>query len=369
MINTFPAAIDVGTEVPATIGVPATVTVPATVGVPASGRGPMRARGWSRGRGRGFRGRSGRRGRGRGRRRPAVIEPGFPKRCEICQTTLQSKFEFDKHSIGKRHLKNLRKEEILKQHKADGPKTADDKSSEDSKHISVNTEKARRVCTLCHVEFTSDNMEKDHMKGARHLNNVKKAAMGGVIKVTKRKPKNKLGKCDLCSVVYTSQIMMDNHIYGRRHRSNCTKNNIPIPTRPNKRDLDEVTSTTETKLDAKRAKTSPLVAPATTVPGKSATGESTISTSQAGVAKRAIALPPPKKLEKRAPITLPEVPAYQILEKQAEEAYEHYLAVAKANPEDTAGNQTLYIKYQEIYKAYEAAYVKYVTGTNAQGSG
>merc|ERR1719499_2129044 len=115
---------------------------------------------------------------------------------------------------------------------------------------------------------------------------------------------------------------MDNHIYGRRHRSNCTKNNIPIPTRPNKRDLDEVTSTTETKPDAKRAKTSPLVTPATTVPGKSATGESTISTSQAGVAKRAITLSPPKKLEKRAPITVPEVLPYQSLEKKAEEAYE-----------------------------------------------
>merc|ERR1712087_966560 len=183
----------------------------------------------------------------------------------------------------------------------------------------------------------------------------------------KRKTKNKLGKCDLCSVVYTSQIMMDNHIYGRRHTSNCRKNNISIPSRPNKRDLDEVTSTTETKLDAKRTKTSPLAAPATTVPGKPATGESTVSTSQAGEAKRAFALPPPKKLEKRAPITAPEAPAYQSLEKQAEEAYEHYLAVAKANPEDTAGNQTLYFKYQELYKAYEAAYVRYVSGINAQG--
>merc|ERR1712087_28756 len=216
-------------------------------------------------------------------------------------------------------------------------------------------------------EFTSDHMENDHMKGARHLTNVRKAAMGEVIKVTKRKTKNKLGKCDLCSVVYTSQIMMNNHIYGRRHTSNCRKSNIPIPTRPNKRDLDEVTSTTETKLDAKRTKTSPLVAPVTTVSGKSATGESTGSTSQAGEAKRAFALPPPKKLEKRVPITVPEAPAYQSLEKQAEEAYEHYLAVAKANPEDTAGNQTLYFKYQELYKAYEAAYVRYVSGINAQG--
>lgn len=332
----------------------------------------MRARGWSRGRGRGFRGRGGRRrGRGRGRRRPAVIEPGFPKRCEICQTSLQSKFEFDKHNIGKRHLKNLRKEEILKQHKAEGSESADAKSTEDSKHISVNTEKARRVCTLCQVEFTSDNMEKDHMKGARHLSNVKKAAMGGVIKVTKKKSKTKLGKCDLCSVIYTSQIMMNNHIYGKRHTSNCRKNNLPIPTRPNKRDLEESSSTTTAnKLDAKRTKTSPPVAPVTTVPGISATGASTTGTSQVGEARKAHLLPPPKKLQKRAPIVVvPEVPPYQILEKQAEEAYEQYLEIAKANPEDAAGNQTLYIKYQEIYKAYEAAYVRHVSELNAQGSG
>lgn len=324
----------------------------------------MRARGWSRGRGRGYRGRGGRR-RGWGKRRPAVLEPGFPKRCEICKTTLQSKFEFDKHNIGKRHLKNLRKEEILKRHKGDGSQSADTNSTEDSKHISVNIKKARRVCTLCQVEFTSDQMEKDHMKGARHISNVKKAETGGVIKVSKKRPHNKLGKCFLCCVVYTSQIMMDNHIYGKRHTANCMKHNLPIPTRPNKRDLEEVSSTTANKLVAKRTKTSPLAAPATSVPRKSTTGASTSGTSKA----RASLLPAPKKMVKREPIIVPQVPSYQSLEKKAEEAYEHYLEVANANPDDAAGNQTLYIKYQEIYKAYETAYVKYMNELNAQGTG
>jgi len=292
------------------------------------GRAPVR--GWFRGRG--FRGgfRGNWRGRGRGRRggrRPATLEPGFPKRCEICDTTLQSKFELEKHKIGKRHLKNLRKDEILKQQKANGSKSDDAKSTKDSKHISVNTEKACRLCTLCQVEFTSDHMENDHMKGARHLTNVRKAAMGEVVKVTKKKkPRHKFGKCDLCAVIYTSQVMMDTHIYGRRHKINCRKKNLPIPTRPNKRNLDELSTTTVTMPAAQKTTTSATVT------------------------------------------TVPKVLQYQILEKKAEEAYEHYLEVAKANPDDAAGNQAIYIKYQEIYKTYERAYARHVRELTAEGS-
>jgi len=320
-------------------------------------------------RGRGFRGRFRGGWRGRGGRRPAVFEPGFPKSCEICQiSSLQNKFQLEKHNVGKRHLKNLRKEEIRKQSAKTGSDSTDAKSSKESKYISVNTETSRRMCTLCQVEFTSDEIETSHMKGSRHLTNVRKARTGGVVKINKKTPN--LGKCELCNVIYNSQIMKDGHIYGKRHRASCIKGNLPIPTRPNKRDSNELSAASNALITraSQKTKTSTPVVKATTVTGQIATGAATPSTPTSDVATRTILLEPPKKMQKRAPVAAPITPQYQILEKKAEEAYEHYLEVAKANPDDAVGNQALYTQYQAIYKAYERAYGRHVRELNAQGA-
>jgi len=53
-----------------------------------------------------------------------------------------------------------------------------------------------------------------------------------------------------------------------------------------------------------------------------------------------------------------ELEAHNILEKQAEDAYEEYKSVVNTIPAEQG--QALYLKYQTLYKAYEAAYLEHM---------
>lgn len=290
-------------------------------------RGAVFGRGWmsSRGRARGgFRGR----GRGRGRGRRAKLEPGFPKKCDLCKVSLIDKCQLDAHNNGSRHAKNLRKAEFLKLREDEAGKKGA------SPYVSVNADNSKRKCTLCNVEFTSAEMEDGHLKGARHRNNIRMMRLGG--RVIKNPDKVKFGGCEVCDVTYTSVVMKETHLNGKKHRSKCQMRGLPV--RPVKRPAADITSGDD-----------PVAAP----PGQN----------------NRIPSKPPKKMQKVQPKKMekPEsksqqLPAYQVLEKQAEDAYKKYAETAVQDP---ASGPRLYLEYQNIYWAYEAAYERYVRAANA----
>jgi len=300
-------------------------------GFPIGGmqRGPFFGRGWIRGRGRGagaFRGR----GRGRGRIQRSKLAPGFPKKCEMCKVTLIDQRQLDAHNNGSRHARNLRKAEFLK-----APKDEEGKKSI-SPWIQVNSDSSMRKCTLCNVEFSSAEMETGHLKGARHRNNIRMMRFGG--RINKNPDKINYGACEVCDVKYTSAVMKETHLSGKKHKSKCNMRGLPV--RPVKRNAAEITSNNNlVKLE----------------------GSGNTSISSQPPKKMQKIQPKPKKMEKREPVVC-EVPAYQLLEKQAEAAYKKYAEIAVLDP---SSGPRLYIEYQNVYRAYEASYERYVKAVNA----
>lgn len=253
----------------------------------------------------------------------------------MCKVSLIDEQQVKSHKNGSRHAKNLRMAEYEKSREAGAGEKGE------SPYVSINPENSRRMCNLCNVEFTSLEMEDKHMNGTRHQNNVRSKSTGG--RVIKNRVKASLGGCKICDVIYTSVIMKDSHINGKKHTSKCRLRGLPVHGRPQKRPVGEVTS------DAP-----PAVTVATAAPAR--TAQNVVSLSE-----------PPKKrvrLEtvagKREPIA-PQLPSYQVLEKQVEEAYRNYAETATRDPTRGA---VLYGKYQSLYKAYEASYEKYVRMAN-----
>jgi len=238
----------------------------------------------------------------RRKRKRSRIQPGFPKPCDICECKLNTETEYQIHINGKRHAKELRKKQI--QDKLNEQVGTDSwEQAEDL--IVIDPITSRRKCSVCSVEFTSPMIEESHMNSRRHKKMVKNNLLAAS-KTQRPTAKTQFGKCEICEVNYTSLTRMKEHLAGKKHKKLCGKTNVPV--------------------------------------GKAfPTG----SEEQ----------PPVKKLKLRPmiqPITVTKPPEYELLERQAEEAYENYKSVAFNLP--LAEAQALYMKYQAIYRAYEAAY-------------
>jgi len=256
------------------------------------------------------------------RKRPAPA-PGFPKTCEICNVTLDRQYAFDSHQNGKRHIKNLRKKELADELKKereenDGKKNSKTKTEEE-KYLSVSPVTANRMCTLCDVEFTSSIIEQSHMKGRRHIHNVRNSLRGGRIVKSQKKAVVDLGMCAVCDVRYTSAVMKKTHLAGKKHAKTCKIRGVPV-----------------------------------IPPGEEPTIIGPPSKKQ-----KIIAWTPPRSAPQ--PVWGESEP-FKILEKQAEEAYENYARIAVTNPSE---GQAMYMKYQALYKAYEVAYKEF---TDKQGA-
>jgi len=300
-------------------------------GLPIGGfpRGSFFGRGWIRGRGRGA-GALGVRGRGRTRIKRSKLAPGFPKKCELCKVSLIDKRQFDAHNNGSRHARNLRKAEFLK-----APKDEEGKKSI-SPWITVNSDNSMRKCTLCNVEFSSAEMEEGHLKGARHRNNVRMKRFGR--RINKNPDKVNHGACEICDVKYTSAVMKETHLSGKKHKSKCNMRGVPV--RPVKRNAADITSSNNNLVKSLASRNNDILAEPPTKKQKTQ----------------------PKMVVKREPILGHQVPAYQLLEKQAEEAYKKYAETAVLDP---SSGPRLYIEYQNVYRAYEASYERYVKAANA----
>jgi len=266
------------------------------------------------------------RGRGRGRRqgRPAKPATAFPMKCDLCKVSLLDKEQLDAHYNGRRHLRNLKEAMLLKKIR---------KENGASPYIVGNPNEWKRRCTLCNVEIHGAEKEDLHLKGAKHQNKIKRIQLGET--VVKQPSKLKFGRCEVCDKPYNSLVMKEDHLNGKKHRAKCRKRGLPV--RPVKRRAADITS------DANLAAALPCQ------------NNKILSKPQKKMQKLQ-----PKKMEKREPIAL-QVPAYQVLEKQTEDAWKKYAETTLLDP---SSGPRLYIEYQNIYRAYEASYDRYVRAAN-----
>jgi len=235
------------------------------------------------------------------KRRRQNSEPGFPKTCDICGVVLEGKLTWDTHVNGKRHMREMRKKEVaelLVNERQEAVSAGD--ASTTAGFITICPTTSLRMCSLCSIVFSSPLQEQSHMHGKRHRQNIKKLNTG-VPFVAEIKPG--LGRCEICMTPYTSESMKAEHMAGKKHRKLSQKQGLPT-----------------LQPAAKEPKVDP---PAEAQPLSGTPGTTEV---------------------------------YIILEQQAEETYEHYKSVAASIPPEQAG--ALYLKYQTLYKAYEAAYKK-----------
>jgi len=240
------------------------------------------------------------------KRKRSEIEPGFPKTCDICYCVLNREVEYQAHFNGKRHAKELRKKQIQEMLK----KEVGGNSGEQTQDLVViDPITCLRKCSICSIEFQSPMIEWNHMNSRRHIKMVRYKRS---VALKKQRPtaQSQLGRCEICAVYYTSLKLKNEHLSGKKHKKLCGRSNVP---------------------------------------------------NEKGLPTKSEEQPPVKKLKLRPvikPILVAEPPAYELLERQAEEAYENYKSVAY-NVSQAEG-QALYMKYQDIYKAYEAAYQRHM---------
>jgi len=238
------------------------------------------------------------------KRKRAEMDPGFPKNCDVCNIVLTRKFEYEAHMTGKRHMKELKKKKVREQLEKDLGAEGDKAANE---IIIFDPKTNLRTCTVCSIGFTSPMIEQSHMNGKKHQKMVKISSTG---RIAERPPKNGyLGRCEICAVSYTSPSLMTSHLAGKKHRKKCGKN---VAQGLGGKGLEPA---------AKKIKLQPVIT------------SSSIK----------------KQIDK---------PVHELLEKQAEEAYEKYKSLANQIPLEKA--QALYSNYQETYMAFEAAYKRYM---------
>jgi len=238
------------------------------------------------------------------KRKRSIIEPGFPKSCDICWCVLNSTVEYEAHFNGKRHAKELRKKQIQEKLKKEFGANSGEQGED---LIVIDPISSLRKCSICSIEFHSPMIEESHLNSRRHNKMVRYKRLAAF---KKQIPiaQSKFGKCEICAVYYTSLQLKKEHISGKKHKKLCGSN-VPsekgFPTRSGE------------QPPVKKLKLQPLIKPTVVIP-----------------------------------------PAYELLEGQAEEAYENYKSIAHDIPQ--AEGQALYMKYQSIYKAYEAAYQEHM---------
>jgi len=238
------------------------------------------------------------------KRKRAEMDPGFPKNCDVCNIVLSRKFEYEAHMTGKRHMKESKKKQLREELE----KVVGAENGKEAKEIVVFDPKTNlRTCTVCSIGFTSPMIEQSHMKGKKHQKMVKTSQTGRNLERPPRK--GYVGRCEICDVSYTSPSLMSSHLAGKKHKKKC---GINVVLGLGGRGLEP---------PAKKMKLQPVIASSST---KTNDG----------------------KL------------VHQLLEKQAEEAYEKYKSVASRIPLEEA--QALYSNYQTTYMAYEAAYKRYL---------
>ncbi|KAK7304672.1 hypothetical protein VNO77_42557 [Canavalia gladiata] len=183
-----------------------------------------------------------------------------PIRCEVCKIDCNSKDVYEKHILGKKHKRNLQVQTNPTKTLLAGPSHASVQSHTNKGKVSVGavgkelkskeqellnggaTTDSGKVCTLCNVVCTSQDVYNKHLAGKKHAAQVGLMSSDGVgpyiasfkrqgvgpWKIAPKKIKvDQSAWCDVCKIKCNSRDMYFVHLTGKKHLKNLEKQSKP----------------------------------------------------------------------------------------------------------------------------------------------
>ncbi|XP_047072616.1 zinc finger protein 346-like [Lolium rigidum] len=153
-------------------------------------------------------------------------KPSSKWMCNICNANCTSQSELASHLGGRRHQENI--EALQGEGKGTKANLHEKKEFADKSQKSV----SRWMCTICHVNCTSQSVLGSHFRGRRHQENIESLqgeGMGTEEKLHENKAPQFAYKnhkpvpgwvCSLCNADCASQSDLKSHLQGRRHERN-----------------------------------------------------------------------------------------------------------------------------------------------------
>ncbi|GJS19998.1 integrase, catalytic region, zinc finger, CCHC-type containing protein [Tanacetum coccineum] len=155
--------------------------------------------------------------------------------CNICKISCSSEKCFERHMLGKQHLKVLKQSEKIEAFHAS-------QTSMDMTPIEMSLENLKPVkcqpvnmdgdnkptwCEVCEVSCTSTNDFNKHSSGKKHLKNLQKlgkvpelaSTPSPLVNMTSANPKEgNLTRCELCGILCSSSEELTKHLLGQKHK-------------------------------------------------------------------------------------------------------------------------------------------------------
>ncbi|XP_071696208.1 uncharacterized protein [Rutidosis leptorrhynchoides] len=154
-----------------------------------------------------------------------------PFQCEVCNVTCDTKDVLEKHKVGKKHVKNMKKLSISS---PNAPKMAPPQAPVVGSENSVGELENKKdnllfdtlYCQICNV-VCNINDYKSHVAGRRHSAKVAKANCSSQAqpsnKGASKKRVNLLFWCELCKISCTSNALLNLHLSGKKHLKNLKR--------------------------------------------------------------------------------------------------------------------------------------------------
>lgn len=171
---------------------------------------------------------------------PSQPENSQPVQCEVCNITCNTKEVFEKHTQGKKHLKNMQKIAISS---VIGPKVTPPTATatsvgelENKKHMLLQNGASADTllyCQTCNVVCNNQDVFQTHLAGKKH--HAKLASTNAVFNAT-----SDVGplaqtnpdplRCELCKISCTSIELLNTHMSGKKHQKKLKESGqIPDP--------------------------------------------------------------------------------------------------------------------------------------------
>ncbi|XP_027333329.1 zinc finger protein 346-like [Abrus precatorius] len=193
---------------------------------------------------------------------PNQIRLSKPIRCEVCKIDCNSKDVYEKHILGKKHKRNLQVQtnppnsslagpsyasvpsqtNSIQGKVSDGAAGKELKSKEQKLSNGGSTTDSAKVCTVCNIVCTSQDVYNKHLAGKKHtaqvglmLNNgigpyiaaFKHQGIGPWKKSPKKIKVDQSAWCDVCKIKCNSRDVYIVHLCGKKHMKNLEKLSKP----------------------------------------------------------------------------------------------------------------------------------------------
>jgi len=298
--------------------------------------------------------------------------------CTLCYVDFTSDVMEESHRTGKRHLKNVK---YAKQGLLNGQADA-----------------SLGKCQICDVVFSSPAMRLAHMNGRRHREECQYRGIPLERTSTKKRSNVETNETRAAKRVKVSERDSPKKVRKEKPvKREPTRKDMPSPkTSPKKKGVEKKKTKVRKTVNLKKTSTSKAnkptksktnsqkkkesteyknktvtespkvnsshtkpVLPQTSTKTKETPKPVTQETKETEVEVQASEEVAP--VEQECPTQEESLLPHQLIEKEADEAYEKYTQIAETNP---AQAHVLYAEYREIYKRYEVAYQEYLDNLN-----